>query len=62
MAIAQQAKRLTEMNTGCTFMFENDKDDQLKTMYGVFSRVPGTCEHMIHLMEPYIKNVGQGIV
>ena len=50
------------MNTGCTFMFENDKDDQLKTMYGVFSRVPGTCDHMIRLMEPYIKNVGQGIV
>jgi len=62
MAIRQQAKRLTEMNTGCTFMFENDKDEQLKTMYGVFTRVPGTTDHMIHLMEPYIKTVGQAIV
>ena len=43
-------------------MFENDKDEQLKTMYGVFTRVPGTTEHMIRLMEPYIKSKGQAIV
>lgn len=46
------------MNTGCTFMFENDKDEELKTMYGVFTRVPETLQHIINRMEPYIKTTG----
>jgi len=46
------------MNTGCTFMFENDKNEELKTMYGVFTRVPETLQHIINRMEPYIKTTG----
>jgi hypothetical protein len=50
------------MNTGCTFMFENYKEKQLKTMYDVFCRVPGTTDHITRLMHHYIKTIGQAIV
>jgi hypothetical protein len=42
-AVTVQAEKLTKMKTGCRYMLEQDKRDQLKTMYSVFDRVPGTC-------------------
>ena len=43
-------------------MLENDKYDQLKTMYGVFCRVPATTQHIINAMQPYILQEGEKIV
>ena len=39
-AVAEQAKRLTEMSTGCMYMFNQKTNVQLKTMYSVFGRIP----------------------
>lgn len=43
-------------------MFNNQRGDQLKTLYRVFSRVPETLPHVIAQMKPYIDKVGSAIV
>lgn len=50
------------MQTGCRYMFEQGKNDQLKTMYSVFIRVPNTVQHIINQMNPFILDVGKKLV
>lgn len=40
-AVAKQAKFLTQMSTGCMYMFNQKTNGQLATMYSVFGRIPG---------------------
>ena len=43
-------------------MFEQEKNDQLKTMYSVFVRVPDTVQHIINCMNPFILDEGKKLV
>jgi hypothetical protein len=48
--------------TGCKFMFNERKVDQLTIMYKVFSRVETTLKCIIEQMNPYIMQEGTKIV
>lgn len=48
--------------TGVTTMFQQKHNDQLATLYRVFSRVPETLVHVEKLMKPHIEAVGLSIV
>lgn len=61
-ALTKQAEKLTKMQTGCRYMLEQGKNDQLKTMYSVFIRVPDTIQHIINCMGPYILDEGKKLV
>lgn len=49
-------------STGCKFMFNERKVDQLTMMYKVFSRVDSTLKYIIDQMNPYINIEGKKIV
>ena len=61
-AVENQAEALTVKETGCEFMFNNRKVEQLKQMYEVFSRVESTLEFIIKKMDPFIMEEGRKIV
>lgn len=62
-AVENQAEPLTnKQGTGCEFMFESKKLDQLKLMYNVFNRIDTTIRFIIEKMEPYILKEGKAIV
>lgn len=48
--------------TGCKFMFNERKVDQLTIMYKVFSRCEQTLKYIIDQMNPYIMQEGGKIV
>lgn len=48
--------------SGCEYMFNESKTDQLKMMYKVFSRVESTLKYVINKMNPYIEEKGKLIV
>lgn len=45
--IESKAEDLTNMDMGCTYMFDNRKIEQLKLMYDVFLRVETTLKYVI---------------
>ena len=60
--IEQKAEDLTNMDMGCTYMFNNRKTDQLKLMYDVFLRVDTTLRYVIQRMDPFIMQEGKSII
>ena len=60
--VEQQAQKLTTKESGCEYMFNESKIDQLKMMYKVFSRVETTLKFVIDKMNPYIERKGGEIV
>lgn len=50
------------MESGCQMMFQQNKTNELITMYSVFSRVQDTLVHMIDKMQPYVEEMGSLIV
>ncbi|CAM9725172.1 unnamed protein product [Ectocarpus sp. 12 AP-2014] len=61
--IRNHAKVLVEMeNSGCTSMFRDDKIEDLRRMYDLFSRVPITLEDLRRSMCEYVKATGKALV
>jgi len=61
--IENKAEMVTlKQGTGCEFMFNERKVEQLQMMYKVFSRVDDTLKHIIDQMNPYIMQEGGKIV
>jgi len=61
--IDNHAKALVEMeNSGCVPMFRDNKIDDLKRMYSLFSRRPNTLNELRNAMFEYIKKLGLGLV
>eukprot|EP00903_Cladosiphon_okamuranus_P018135 g16689.t1 len=61
--IQNHAKVLVEMeNSGCTSMFRDDKIEDLRRMYDLFSRVPMTLDELRRSMCEYVKATGKALV
>ncbi|CAN0400954.1 unnamed protein product, partial [Ectocarpus fasciculatus] len=61
--IYNHAKVLVEMeNSGCTSMFRDDKIEDLRRMYDLFSRVPVTLDELRRSMCEYVKATGKALV
>jgi len=52
--VENQAEQLTLKESGCEYMFNERKIDQLTMMYNVYSRVEKTLKYIINKMNPYI--------
>jgi hypothetical protein len=50
------------METGCKFMFEQGKVDQLKMMFKVFSRASRCTDYIVTQMNDFIQMEGTKIV
>jgi hypothetical protein len=61
-AVEKQAETLTQKESGCQYMFTENKIEQLSMMYQVFNRTPSTLIHIINKMNPYILQEGAKIV
>ena len=55
------AEKVSDKETGTTFMFKHTKLDELKLMYKLFKRVPDTLKLIIERMQPYIEERGTTI-
>jgi hypothetical protein len=53
---------LTLMESGCEYMFNEQKIEQLTMMYTIYSRVEKTLKFIINKMNPYIMQEGSKIV
>jgi hypothetical protein len=53
-AVENMAEDLTKKESGCQYMFNEKKIDQLSMMYKVFNRSSSTLIHIINKMNPYI--------
>jgi cullin 3 len=61
--ISTHAQALVEMETsGCQYMFKEDKLEDLKMMYNLFSRVPSTLDFIRDSLSEYVKKAGLEIV
>ena len=60
--LKNQAEALTLKETGCDYMFNEGKLDQLKEMFGVFLRREETLRFIIAKMNPYIMQEGNAVV
>lgn len=56
--ITQQAEILVDKQTGCDFMFNYARLDELALMYKVFKRDEDSLRHIVNKMSPYITNLG----
>lgn len=61
-AVENKAEQLTLKDTGCKYMFDEKKIEQLTSMYRVFNRVEQTLKFIINQMNPYIMSEGGKIV
>eukprot|EP00968_Pinguiococcus_pyrenoidosus_P010151 scaffold803_cov310-Pinguiococcus_pyrenoidosus.AAC.64 len=58
--IESHAQSLTEMeNSGCVFMFDNVRIDDLKRMFRLFSRVPQSLEFIKKKLYEHITKIGR---
>jgi hypothetical protein len=53
---------INKQGTGCKEMLKNNKLDELKKMYKLFSRVEGTLKYILLEMGPYIESRGQIVI
>ena len=57
--IAAHARTLIELETsGCHVMFQNDRIEDLRRMYGLFHRLPPTLDGLRDFMAAYVKTCG----
>jgi len=61
-AIERKAEQLVSKDTGCEYMFNEKKVDQLQLMYYVFNQIDTTIKFIIEKMKPYINKEGLKIV
>lgn len=62
IVLVNQAQKLAAMDTGCKYMFEQDKTDELKLMYDVFSRSKHCVDFIIVQMNDFIQMEGTKII
>lgn len=61
--ISVHMKTIVEMeNSGVVYMLRNDKQDDLKCMYGLLARVPAGLQCMCDAMKGYIRECGKTLV
>lgn len=61
--ISEHMKTIVEMeNSGVVYMLKNDKTDDLKCMYYLFSRVDGGLNCICETMKGYIRECGKTLV
>lgn len=60
--ITQQAESVCNKDTGCVYMFENKRLDELKLMFRIFRRDEARFALIIQKMNPYILERGRKIV
>uniref|UniRef100_A0A6U4JV64 Cullin family profile domain-containing protein n=1 Tax=Phaeomonas parva TaxID=124430 RepID=A0A6U4JV64_9STRA len=58
--IDAHAQALTDMeNSGCVFMFENRRIEDLRRMFRLFSRVPQSLEHIKRKLYEHVTRIGR---
>lgn len=62
MLITKKAESVVEKETGCTYMFQHARLEELNLMYNIFKRDPNTLVLIIQKMNPYIEMRGKTIV
>lgn len=62
VAVEDKAEALTMKESGCEYMFNERKIEELTMMYNVFSKVDWTLKFIINRMNPYINQEGGKIV
>ena len=60
--ITKQANEVSEKDTGCVYMFQNKRLEELKLLFNIFKRDPNTFGLIIQKMNPYILERGKKIV
>lgn len=60
--VTLRAQQIVEKETGCKYMFDNQRTKDLELMYKVFIRDEGTLIPVIHAMSAYIEARGGKIV
>ena len=60
--LINQAEKLTMMPTGCKYMFEQGKSDELKMMFNVFKGAPRCTDYIMVCMNDFIQMEGTKIV
>lgn len=61
--ITKHAKTLVEMErSGCEYMMNENKQNDLALMYTLFSRVPSTLDHMREFLFEHVRKLGMKIV
>jgi hypothetical protein len=60
--ITKKAESVVDKQTGCDYMFENSRLQDLNLMYSMFKRDPQTLGLIIQKMNPYIEKRGEAIV
>lgn len=61
--ITMHSRTLVDMqSSGCVAMMRENKIDDLKRMYSLFSRVPSTLDYLRECMSNYVKQCGLAIV
>ena len=59
--IEKMASKVSDKETGTTYMFKHMKLDELELMYKLFKRVPDTLPLIIANLKPYIEERGETI-
>ena len=60
--IEKHAPNLVEKDSGCDYMFQHSKLEDLALMYRLFKRVDTCLKYIIARMQPYIETRGEKIV
>lgn len=60
--VTQKAESVVEKDTGCTYMFQNKRLQELTLMYKNFKRDDNTLGLIIQKMNPYIEDCGDKVV
>lgn len=57
-----KAEEIVQKETGCKSMLKNEKLDELKEMYDLYSKVDTTLKYILNEMGPYIEERGKAII
>lgn len=60
--IEVKAEEIVQKETGCKSMLKNEKLDELKEMYDLYSKVDTTLKYILNEMGPYIEERGKAII
>ena len=60
--ITKKAEVVGEKDTGCVYMFQHSRLEELNLMYKIFKRDQNTLGLIIQKMNPYIESRGESVV
>jgi hypothetical protein len=60
--VSKRNKQILEKETGCKYMIENGRSDELKLLYKCFSREESNLGPIIHILNEYIETTGTKII